>query len=536
MGTIKRGPPQGSLHAAELAAAGSIARSPHPLYVVDERSGRFVEVNPAALRQYGYTRAEFLALPPEGLRAAGEAAPAATDDPAPPIERREERHRRRDGTPIDVELTAMRLVRAGRPVRVVLALDVSGRRQAERGTRRLAGRLAMLRGLDRAILAAQGPKAVARAALRHLARLLPCWHARILLLDAPTHTAEVLATRGRVVLGVPRGPFDLDRCGDLGLLRAGGAELVADVSRLPAPPACVAELTATGMRAYARLPLIDARALVGVLGIFSDRVGGIGPEHLEVARELVAPLAIAIRHARLFAELSNGRARLEVLSRRLLRAQEDERRAIARELHDQIGQGLTAARVSLSIVAGGPLRAEARRHVAESAALIEALLAQVRDLSLALRPALLDDLGLDAALEALARNLARSTGLEIACAIEPEPDRLEADVATTCYRAAQEALTNIVRHAGARRARLVLRHLGDHLELIVSDDGRGFDVTDALRRAAEGGSLGILGMRERVTLLGGTLTIRAAPGRGTEVRAVVPWRAAMLEGDEGRGR
>jgi PAS domain S-box-containing protein len=213
-------------------------------------------------------------------------------------------------------------------------------------------------------------------------------------------------------------------------------------------------------------------------------------------------------------------ARLIALSRRVLTVQEEERRAIARELHDELGQVLTAVKVNLQALRRQSGAAGFGPGFEDSLALLDGAIAEVRAISTRLRPAVLDDLGLEAALGSHLERLRSRTEVAIAAEIRLPQRRLDAAVETACFRIAQEAVTNALRHAGARRLDVALGVADGELALAVSDDGRGFDLAAARRRAAQGESAGLSGMEERARLAGGRLEIRTAPGRGTEVRAL----------------
>ena len=220
------------------------------------------------------------------------------------------------------------------------------------------------------------------------------------------------------------------------------------------------------------------------------------------------------------AALGEYSQRLQSLSQRLLETQEIERRHIARELHDEIGQALTAIGIDLrgAFATAAP---EVRAQLQEGLELVDRTIQQVRDLSLDLRPSLLDDLGLEAALRWYCDRGVRRAGISLDFASEIGGERLAPAVETACFRIVQEALTNVFRHAHARRVTVTLARTSSHIELAVADDGGGFDVA-AARAAAQGGtSFGLAGMEERARLLGGDLTI-AASSEGTEVRATVP--------------
>jgi len=226
--------------------------------------------------------------------------------------------------------------------------------------------------------------------------------------------------------------------------------------------------------------------------------------------------------------LRDSAARLQVLSRRVVEVQEEERRHLARELHDEIGQVLSAISINLHAVKG-VCDAAASSRIAESIHIVDQATQQVRNLSLDLRPSMLDDLGLVATLRWYAGRQAERAGFVVQFVVESSGVRLSAELRIACFRVAQEALTNIVRHARARRVRLTVARQGVELRLLVADDGAGFDVAAARTRAARGGSLGLLGMQERVLLTGGEIEIVSAPGRGTEVRACWPLAAPFVE-------
>jgi two-component system sensor histidine kinase UhpB len=148
----------------------------------------------------------------------------------------------------------------------------------------------------------------------------------------------------------------------------------------------------------------------------------------------------------------------------------------------------------------------------------------VHDISLNLRPSLLDDLGLEPALRWYTNRQAGLVGLKAEFVAAPLPRRLDPRLETECFRIAQEALTNVVRHAQAKSVKVTLKHRQDRLELRVRDDGVGFDVAAGRERAVRGSSLGLLSMEERAALLGGGLEIKSAPGHGTEIHAWLPLR------------
>lgn len=219
--------------------------------------------------------------------------------------------------------------------------------------------------------------------------------------------------------------------------------------------------------------------------------------------------------------LTQAKRRLQALSNRMLEIQEAERRHIARELHDEIGQALTAVKIHLN-TAKRRVPAGAVVHLDESIRVTELALAQVRELSLDLRPPQLDDLGLVSALRWQIDRQLGKVGIAVSFQLQADLPRLSNELETACFRVAQEAITNILRHASATEVEMHLTSEGDELLLTIVDDGKGFDMAAARQRALVGGSIGILGMEERILLLGGNLEMESAPAQGTRIRARFP--------------
>lgn len=218
--------------------------------------------------------------------------------------------------------------------------------------------------------------------------------------------------------------------------------------------------------------------------------------------------------------LRDAHARLQALSARLLEVEETERRRIARELHDGVGQLLTA--VKLRLAGLNPSAADYGALRSECVTAIDEALEQVRRMSRDLRPSQLDDLGLASALRSHLDRQASSAGFKAHFNQERVPPSLAPEVETACFRIAQEALTNVARHARASEVWVTLAGTEAELRLEVRDNGRGFDV-DAARLAASGGrSMGLLSMEERATLARGRLALDSAPGRETRVSLALP--------------
>jgi signal transduction histidine kinase len=263
-----------------------------------------------------------------------------------------------------------------------------------------------------------------------------------------------------------------------------------------------------GARAALLLPLVVSGEAIGLLAVHDAHTpsGRFDESDFRVAEAFAGRVAAAV-------ELANRVARDSVKA--IVQGQEQERRRFARELHDETGQALTAILVGLRHVrsAGGP--AELERATADLDELAVGALEDVRRLALELRPGSLDDFGLAAALDRLAENARQRSELVVELQVRL-PQRLDDDIETTVYRVVQEALTNVVRHAEAPSASVVVVHQGPMLTVVVEDDGRGFDVNGSTNR------FGLVSMRERVAIVRGTLDVDSEPGRGTTLRARIP--------------
>lgn len=221
------------------------------------------------------------------------------------------------------------------------------------------------------------------------------------------------------------------------------------------------------------------------------------------------------RYAHLIERLEANEREFRRLGRSVLRVQEDERRRLARDLHDGVGQNLTALKHRLSALRDAAADSTMREALDGAVSLCADTLDDTRELSRLLRPPILDDLGLEPALRWLGRSIGESSGIAIAVEVEPLP-AVDGEHQTLLFRVAQEALNNIAKHARARSVLLRLVEREGQLQLQVVDDGVGFDP------AAQAAGSGLSGMRERLRLFRGRLEVHSAPGHGTRLRAVVP--------------
>lgn len=267
-----------------------------------------------------------------------------------------------------------------------------------------------------------------------------------------------------------------------------------------------------GVSSALYVPLMVQGRTIGVVSAH-DRQGGdprFSDEDLRVAEALGARASIAV-------DLAERVSRDSV--RRVLEAQEQERARLARELHDETGQALTSILLGLRALEDAVDTADGRASAASLRELVVGTLQDVRNLAVELRPAALDDFGLVAALERLVDSFRESTGIEVSLEASIGRERLASEVETTFYRLVQEALTNVVKHADARHVSISLVRKNGSVSAVVEDDGRGFSVEETRDDA-----LGLVGMRERVALLGGRITVESSSGRGTTLAVEMPVR------------
>ena len=233
---------------------------------------------------------------------------------------------------------------------------------------------------------------------------------------------------------------------------------------------------------------------------------------------------ITAENARLLQRLGEGEKRFRLISRGILRVQEAERGRISRDLHDGVGQSLTALKVQLQLLELSAVQEHSALspRLAELREMADRSLQEVRQISHLLRPQMLDELGLLPTLRWLARTFQQRTGVVVELSSEGIEEQADPDVENLVFRLVQEALTNVAKHAGAPTARVHLARVGDRLFLTVEDHGAGFDAAGFLRSTDEERGFGLRGMRDRVHLFAGRFTVKSQPGEGTTIEIEVP--------------
>lgn len=342
------------------------------------------------------------------------------------------------------------------------------------------------------------------------------------------HLRELLAAR-LVAIGLPGGEGEVrfaaadgEGVGEILELRlpVAGSKLGLALERhrserveLPADPELKTELIArrVGIRAALWVPLLVRERAIGAI-LVADRVGDdprFSDEDLRLAEVFAARAAVAV-------EMSERVARDSL--RRVVAAQELERRRLSRELHDETAQTLTSVLLGLQAIAETPTSPQALAETARLQDIVARALQDVRRLAVELRPKALDDFGLMPALKRLGSGFSEQTGIRVDVESYLGDARLPSEIETALYRIVQESLTNVVKHASASSVSVLVTRKDDSVIAVIEDDGRGFDA----KAARPDAGLGLVGMEERVALLNGTLRVESSEGAGTTIVAEVP--------------
>ena len=482
------------------------------IFLVDPETGRIIQANASLLQALGYEAGEISRLSLYDI-VAHDRESVDTNIGRVMEEGQlaigERQYRRKDGSLIAVEVSAGAIARGGRPAICVVAHDVTERKRAEE---------ALKRSLD------------VQLALYETGRILGSsleWE------EIGSRLLEVVRRVSKLTTAVISVP---DEAGKLRIWRSSGLEELWRKARF-APEALFAreKVLETRERRLLRLhhpedpdgrylvglylPLLVRERLIGVLEAYGP--DALVDEDAETLYSLASQAASALENARLYTELSKRENQLRDLVGRLITAQEEERRRVAYDVHDGLAQTAAAAHQHLQAFARHtpPCSDELREELDEAVDLVRELVGEARQVIYDLRPTVLDDFGLAAAIRLHVATL-RADGWQVVLEESLGERRLPPGVETTLFRVAQEALTNIRKHAETCKVRVVLDRREGTVRLLVSDEGRGFR-DGAAHSNGRGEKVGLSGMSERVSLLGGSFELNSEPGRGTTIEAEV---------------
>ena len=483
---------------------------------------RITAWNPAAEDVYGWARSQAL-----GRRIAELFEPAQSRSLLASLTASrqfsgEYTHTRPDGRRIVVDLVVIPLLDDASRTKgwVSVGRDVTRRVDAEKAVRHRAEEQSMLREIGQTLASSLDSDRVLSTLLERVCRLCDAETGLVALRDPVDGSLTVRRVAGWIpdaLVGHRFGPGS----GVAGWVsRERRSEVIPAVREDARFAPDIAQVL--GDRAVDMIcaPLLAHDEVIGVLELFNRRVQTFGDADRALLEAVAFPAAVALDNARLFEALRVSRERLQTLSRRLVEAQETERRYVARELHDDAGQALAALAVKLQLLEreAGEGKALAAR-IAEVQALASGVQENLHRLATGLRPATLDHLGLVAACRHTVSTMQHQRGPLVQFeALGFGRERLPAEVETALFRVVQEALTNAIRHAKASHIDVVLERHDDRVVALVEDDGVGFDP----EASQPGERMGLVGMRERVDTLGGLLLVDSRPSSGTTIVAEVP--------------
>lgn len=523
----------------------------HDALFVTDPEGRILDVNDAACRLLGYGRQELLSLDVFDVGGRWQGVPTSQRGQMlqemwrQAIGRYETSVVHKTGRLIPVDVAAAYIEQGDRETKLSALRDISERRQAEEDLRRSeAARrrgyhtLAALVQAAQAVQRARTPQEVYESIGSEIERLgyhtyafdLEGEQMRIAytslqpeLARAIQKTTGLLVSEIRVPLA-PDGFFQpvIER-GETALCEYATDLIFQGFPKLGRR--LVESLVATyGYERSVYAPLVVGGKTTGVLGFFGR---DLTEADLPAVALFASQAGIAIENALLLGELTASRERLQRVAHQVLTAQEEERRRLSRALHDEAGQALTALKIGLELIAAdlpGELL-EVRRRTMSAISLAGETMDRIRRLAQNLRPPALDSVGLNYTLQGLCGDFGEHTGLAIHYHGQdlsgiPDPASI------ALYRCLQEALTNVAKHAGARQVIVRVQSDAEAVGLSVEDDGRGFEGDPLAGGQGHSTGIGILGMRERIEALSGTLEIESAPGRGTHIRVEIPFEEA----------
>jgi signal transduction histidine kinase/putative methionine-R-sulfoxide reductase with GAF domain len=400
------------------------------------------------------------------------------------------------------------------------------REEVEQALRRSIQRLETVHEIDQAILGAKSPEEVAKPLLERVRQLVPCERASIDVFDFEAGEVQVIAAiqtvgQNRVAAGTC---FPITQR-QLAYQLLGRQRVVhlEDIRRLPQSSPLISALCKDGIRSALVGGIRAQDELIGMLSLGSCRLSGFRREHEPIVAELADTAGIAMQQARLFDSIRQHRERLRETMARLAEAEETERRHVVRELHDRVGQNLTALDINLSVVRSNletHSQEELEARIDDSLSLVAQTNQMIRQLMIDLRPPVLDDYGLLPTLHWYGDRVSLRTGITVEVrGREEDAADLSPHVENALFRIAQEALNNITKHARADRVTITLAADEEELRLTIRDDGAGFHLEG---EREERKSWGLLTMRERADSVGARCRIESDLGKGTCVIVEVP--------------
>jgi PAS domain S-box-containing protein len=494
--------------------------------IVIVQDGKLVYVNPSAARIFGYASAEEMKMmnftdtvapASKPFVFASDAKQTFRDDV---LRNYEIKGLTKQGRTIDLEVNAQVVTWNGTPAVQASFRDITDRKMLEREQALWLWEQETLSSIDRKLMSTVDLQRILDTISKHAQSLIRADFSGVLMVSDDANSYSWKSVRGNHT------PVPPD------VMHPAKESVALLLSNQP-----VVLQNVTGEQQVALLPLFQNERLLSV-GCFPLTVGGkvkgqlvvgfrsdhaLSNRDLRVLVSLAEKSSIAVANAQLYESLAQHEQELKMLSGARIKAQEEERRRIAREIHDSLGQMLTAIKFNVEILEDLiPKDSPERRRIDDTKSLLDATMAEARKIAYNLMPSVLDDFGLVPALQLLCDQFAQRTSINVEYHAHGLTERLEPTLEVSLYRIVQEALNNIAKHAEAKDVSVqVVRHAGG-IRLTIEDSGKGFDVSTMSPAAAEDRGMGLVGMRERAASFKGTVMIDSAPNSGTTIVVEIP--------------
>ena len=414
---------------------------------------------------------------------------------------------------------------------LILSFNIFRRVRAEANLKRYSKRLEILNRVDRAILEATPTEKIAHHVLEYVRNLFSCKRISLVLFDYEKHEAFVLSVVSECKTEIGEGSrFSLDDYHIEGL-KSGEIVSVENIDSLEKKSSVDIALLSESINSLVMIPLFYDANLIGTLKFGHNDYALFHKENIEIAQQIAAPLAIAIQNAEFVKKILRRENDLERMSARIIKSQEDERKKISLELHDEMGQALTAIHMNLSIIEKNfpDMRGSdgLLDTLKETINYIQTMSEQIQYLSHKLRPPMLDVLGLLPALKSHVNGIQNRTDMNIVIESDNGIQRLLPDTEINLFRIIQESLHNIVKHSKAKNASVIIKEINGGLQIRIEDDGIGLEKSRLGKSSISDTGIGIMGMQERVHYLDGAFSITSGENGGTCILVEIPFNPTV---------
>ena len=387
-------------------------------------------------------------------------------------------------------------------------------------------RLLALSRISAAVSGLQDLDSILRVALDNVLRIMNGSIGGILLLDEKTQTLSYRVWQGLSAKYAEQMRVKLGE-GIAGRVAQSGKAVLSEDISLDPRSAQLDLVRAEGLKAFISVPLRSQESILGVINLAGREPHQFTEDDMHLLHSIGDIVGVGIEQARMKERLIKGRERYRRLARQFIIVQEEERRRIARELHDETSQTLSGLALTLQALANiadmsGIGDDEFKAKLKKAHALAVQVHTEVSKLINELRPSLLDTLGLVPAIRQYAQSRLSARGIKVSLETKGSPGPLPSEVESGLFRVAQEAVNNIIRHAHAKNVSIAIEFEPNELSASISDDGQGFDVSQIVGIEDSGRGRGMFGMQERIALLGGKASVKSEPGQGTTVSARIP--------------